>query len=305
MAEFKYVARSRLLVLQRDPNEGEELERMNRNKVWAPYRYPESMFLAMAAIRCLTGASHGALEGPARQAPGDDGTPRHARTCRKINGIKVGIRGGMVIASSSKRAVRTAADPSGLQPHNRGEWITKKWKLKRGFARARMLADVDTHHVLALKVTDEKTGGAPVFETLVTEAVAALDRAAARGEARGKEAEAAEAEEKEEAVAAIAAEAMCSASEEVAAARGRRRRRRDGPRAGAGGVRLCRRDRGGRGGGGESRLRRRRVRVAQVYVLERPVAGAQGRLRRRRVRVAQERRPVQGARDRPVHQDGK
>ena len=113
-----------------------------------------------------------------------------------------------------------ATDSSGLQRNDRGEWITKKWKLKRGFVRARMLVDVYTRRVLALKVTDEKTGGAPVFEALVTEAVAALDRAAARGEARGKEAEAAEAaEEKEEAAAAIAAEAMCSASEEAAAAR--------------------------------------------------------------------------------------
>ena len=192
---------------------------MNRKKVGAPYRYPEPVFLALAVMRRLTGASRGALEGLARQASGDDGTPRHARTCGRINGIKAGIRGGMVIASSSKRAVRTAADSSGLQRNDRGEWITKKWKLKRGFARARMLADVDTRRVLALKVTDEKTGDAPVFEALVTEAAAALDRAAARGEARGKEAEAAEAEEKEEAAAAIAAEAVRSAAEEAAAAR--------------------------------------------------------------------------------------
>ncbi len=226
MAESKYVARGRLLVLQRDPNEGEELEKMNRKKVGAPYRYPESMFLAMAAIRCLTGASYEALEGLARQALGDDGTPRHAQICRRINGIKVDICEGMVIASSSKCAVRMATDSSGLQRNDRGEWITKKWKLKRGFVRVHMLVDVDTHHVLALKVTDEKTGDAPVFETLVTEAVAALDRAAARGEARGKEAaaKAEEAaakaeEEKEEAAAAIAAEAMCSAPGEAAAAR--------------------------------------------------------------------------------------
>ncbi len=212
MAESKYVARGRMLVLQRDPNVGEELEKMNRKKVGAPYRYPEPVFLALAAMRRTAGASYGALEGLARQAQVDDGTPRHARTCRRINGIKAGIRGGMAIASSSKRAVRTAADSSGLQRNDRGEWITKKWNLKRGFVRVHVLAGVDTRRVLALKVTDEKTGGAPVFEALVTEAVAALDGAAARGEARGKEAEAAEAEEREEAAAAIAAEAVRSAS---------------------------------------------------------------------------------------------
>ena len=209
-----------MLVLRRDPNEGGELEKMNRKKVGAPYRYAEPVFLALAATRCLTGASHGALEGLARQALGDDGTPRHARTCRRISGTKAGIRGGMVIASSSKRAVRTAADSSGPQRNDRGEWITKKWKLKRGFARARVLADADTRRVLALKVTDEKTGDAPAFDALVTGAVAAPDGAAARGEARGKEAEAAEAAgEKEGAAAAIAAEAVRSAPGEAAAAR--------------------------------------------------------------------------------------
>ena len=68
-------------------------------------------------------------------------------------------------------------------------------RLRRGFARARMPVDVGTCRVLVLKVTDEETGGAPVFETLVTEAVADLGRAAARGEARGKGAEGAEAKE--------------------------------------------------------------------------------------------------------------
>ncbi len=104
--------------------------------------------------------------------------------------------------------------------------MTKECKLKRGFARARMPAGAGTHRVLALKVTDEKTGDAPVFETLVTEAVAAPDRAAARGEAPGgREAKAAEMDaakaegEKEEAAAAIAAGAVRFAPGEAAAAR--------------------------------------------------------------------------------------
>ena len=86
---------------------------MNRKKVGAPYRYAEFIFLALAAMRRMTGASHGAPEGLARQVPGDDGTPRHARTCGRINGIKVDIREGMVVAPGYKRAVRTAADSLG------------------------------------------------------------------------------------------------------------------------------------------------------------------------------------------------
>ena len=281
-----HAACGRLLVPQGDPNEGEELEKVNRKEAGAPYRHAESPFPALAAARRMAGASRGAPGGPAGQAPGDDCAPRRARTCGRISGTKAGIRGGTAIAPGGKRAARAAADSSGPQRNDRGERMTEKRKLKRGFAGARMLADADARRVLALKVTDEKTGGAPAFEALDTEAAAAPGGAAARGEARGKEAEeesagAAAAEEKEEAAAAIAAEAVRSAPGEAAAARGRRRgralrprgggrgargrrrRRRDGPRAGAGGVGLRRRGRGGRGGGGEGNPRRRRVRAAQ------------------------------------------
>ena len=161
---------------------------MNRKEAGAPYRYPESPFPALAAVRRMAGASRGAPEGPARQAPGDDCAPRHARTCGRISGTKAGIRGGTAIAPGGKRAARTAADSSGPQRNDRGERMTEKRKLKRGFAGARMLADADARRVLAL-VTDEKTGGAPAFEALVTEAAAAPGGAAARGEARGKDAE--------------------------------------------------------------------------------------------------------------------
>ncbi len=130
---------------------------------------------------------------------------------------KAGIRGGMAIAPGGKRAVRAAADSSGPRRNDRGERVTEKRKLERGFARARVPAGVDARRVLALKVADEKTGGAPAFEAPVTGAVAAPDGAAARGEARGKEAGASG--EKEGAAAAIAAEAARPAPGESAAAR--------------------------------------------------------------------------------------
>ena len=236
MAESKYVARGRLLVLEKDPNAREELEKMNKKKVGAPYRHAESVFMALASIRCMTGASCENLEGLARQALGDDDAPGHAHTCRRINGIKVDIREGMVMASGKMRAIRMAAGPSGLRRNDRGERTRKKWKLGRGFVKVHMLVevrtrrvlalrvtDVRTRRVLALRVTDVRTGDSPMFEPLVTEATAALDRAEARAKALGgKEAEeAAEnaAEAKGDEDAAIAAEAVRAASEEAAAAR--------------------------------------------------------------------------------------
>ncbi len=47
-AESKRAARGRMLVLRRDPSEGEELERMDRKNVGAPCRCAEYMFMALA-----------------------------------------------------------------------------------------------------------------------------------------------------------------------------------------------------------------------------------------------------------------
>ncbi len=175
------------------------------------------MFPAPAAAGRAAGASRGAPEGPARQAPGDGGSPGHARTCGRIDGTKADIRDGAAAAPGSKRAARAAAGSSGPRRDGRGERMTKKRKLKRGFARARMPAGADTRRASAPNAADEKTGGAPAFGAPVTGAAAAPDGAAARGEARGKGAEA-EAEGREGAAAARAAGAARSAPGEAAAA---------------------------------------------------------------------------------------
>ena len=219
MAESKCAARGRLLVLEKDPNAGEELEKVNRKKAGAPCRHAESAFMDLAAVRRMTGASHENLEGLARQAPGDDDAPRHAHTCRKNNGTKADIRGGMAMASSKMRAMRVAAGPSGPQRNDRGERTRKKRKPRRGFVKAHVLVDARTRRVLAPKAAGGRAGDSPVSGPLVTEAAAALDRAEARGKALGgKEAEAA-AEAKGDEAAAIAAEAVRAAPEEEAAAR--------------------------------------------------------------------------------------
>ena len=79
------------------------------------------------------------------------------------------IRDGVATVYHDARAVRQAADASGLQQHNRGEWIRKKWRHRRGFVKIHILVDIDTRQILALRVTDEKIGDLPIWANRLAE----------------------------------------------------------------------------------------------------------------------------------------
>ena len=63
-----------------------------------------------------------------------------------------------------------AMDASGVKVSNRGDWIRHKWKVKRGYLKIHIAVDVKRKKILALKVTDEKTGDGQMLQPLVEEA---------------------------------------------------------------------------------------------------------------------------------------
>ncbi len=62
-----------------------------------------------------------------------------------------------------------AIDSTGLKQHNRGEWIRKKWKMRRGFVKLHLLIDVKTHRILTVSVTSEKVGDSRVLPELLNQ----------------------------------------------------------------------------------------------------------------------------------------
>ena len=67
--------------------------------------------------------------------------------------------------------IRFAVDPAGLKQRNRGEWLRQKWKARRGFVKMHVLVDVDTRKILAVRVTDDRTGDSPMFVPLLDDAL--------------------------------------------------------------------------------------------------------------------------------------
>jgi hypothetical protein len=63
--------------------------------------------------------------------------------------------------------VTIAVDSTGIKVSNRGEWIRKKWKVKRGFIKVHIAVDTKTKQILAIEVTREDVGDGRMLGRLV------------------------------------------------------------------------------------------------------------------------------------------
>ena len=169
----KYIERGKILHMRANPNWDAELKEANKGKVGAPFKYAESLIVHLAFIRMMTGASYYALEGIVKEALGDLHAPSHSQICARINSIQIADLAGAFSMTSASR-FRCAVDASGLEQHNTGSWITRKWKVRRGFIKIHILIDVDTKKILAFKITDETVGDSTVFDELLKAAVKIL-----------------------------------------------------------------------------------------------------------------------------------
>ncbi len=72
-----------------------------------------------------------------------------------------------------------------------GEWINKKWKVRRGFIKMHALADTDTGLILSLKITDGSVGDSKTFVPLLNQAEPDTAGSGQQNAAKGADAEAA------------------------------------------------------------------------------------------------------------------
>jgi len=144
-------------------NWDEELEKMNKGKVGRPYLYPQTFmqFLAFIHVAFL----------PLRQMEGflrklSEYIPRlkvidYSTICKRLKKLD------FEIPRNLREDLVVAIDSSGMKVTNRGEWIRHKWKTHRGWIKVHIAVDTKTKKLLALRVTDERTGDGKMLKPLV------------------------------------------------------------------------------------------------------------------------------------------
>ena len=166
----KYVKRGAGLVVEYDPGWEKDLKDANRHKEGAPFLYAEGMMMAAAALRTALAMKYRQLSGMLGEMLKGADSPCYTTAFRRMQKLDVDIAGNMITVRDRPGNLVMIADATGLKQHNRGEWIRKKWKVRRGFVKAHLMIDADTRQVLAVSVTSEAVGDSTELPALLEEA---------------------------------------------------------------------------------------------------------------------------------------
>ncbi len=147
---------------------GEELERMNQGKRGKPYGYPETFVKFLAFLYVVLNLPYRQLEGFIKalmKLNPDLKKPDHATIHRRVAKLNINLDDSL---KKSNEPITIAIDASGIKVTNRGEWIRKKWKKeKKGFLKIHFAVDTKKRQIVAMEVTDERTGDIRKFESLI------------------------------------------------------------------------------------------------------------------------------------------
>ena len=155
------------------------MQRLLIVSIGAPFQYADSFFASLTAVKSMIHIPYRNLMGMILEVLNDEKVPHHTTIFRRIQSLDVQRNGRIITVTGSKgAAIRFAVDSTGLKQHNRGEWIRQKWKVRRGFVKMHILVDVDTKKILAVRVTDDRTGNYPMFIPLLDDALENCVRAA-------------------------------------------------------------------------------------------------------------------------------
>lgn len=152
-------------------NWGKEVAEMNRNKQRGhPYKYPESLFEFLGYLHVRYRMSYREIEGFLRElsklVPSLQ-VPDYTTVCRRVNKLKIKLRDTV---GQLDDEIALSVDSSGMKVTNRGDWMRKKWKTRKGWIKVHIAVDQRSKQVLAIEVTDERVGDSKKFNDLITAA---------------------------------------------------------------------------------------------------------------------------------------
>lgn len=132
----------------------DELAKMNDGKVGKPFDYPESLIKLLAIVHAYL-LPYRQSEGFTRALMRHTSlkTPDFTSIAWRVAKMDVSIDNK--IDSDDDDDIVIAADSSGIKVANRGEWIRKKWNVRRGFIKMHIAVDKETKEIVAMKVTKE------------------------------------------------------------------------------------------------------------------------------------------------------
>lgn len=144
-----------------------EIKAMNKNKRGRPFEYPRSFIAFTSFLKTGFSLQYRQTEGVLRvlsqyisqMEPAD-----YTTLWRRINLMEIDL------PFTDREETVVAIDSTGIKVTNRGEWMREKWKRHRGWIKVHIAVNTETNELLAIEVTDERTGDNAVAEKLIEQA---------------------------------------------------------------------------------------------------------------------------------------
>lgn len=147
----------------------EELKKMNQGKEGARFRYPEAFMRLLAYLHVLFHLPFRQEEGFVRSlSKYVDGleVPRYNTIWERTNRLEMELDG-----VKTDQPISIAIDSSGIKVTNSGDWIRKKWKVKRGYLKVHLAVDARSKQAVSMRVTEESVSDGSQTGPLVEEAM--------------------------------------------------------------------------------------------------------------------------------------
>lgn len=146
-----------------------ELRKMNRGKEGAPFRYPEPFMRLLAYLHVLFHLPYrqekGFVRSLSKYVPGLQ-VPTYSTIWERTNALTMELDG-----VKTDQPISIALDSSGIKVTNSGDWMRKKWKVKRGYLKIHLAVDVRSKEAVSMQVTEETVSDGSQTEALVQEAM--------------------------------------------------------------------------------------------------------------------------------------
>ena len=92
--------------------------------------------------------------------------PDYSTSCHRVNRLDIDLEPRL----DAEGPVTIDVDASGVKVADRGEWMRLRWRRRRGFLKIHLAFDVRTRQIVAMEVTDERTGDGRMLRSLVEQA---------------------------------------------------------------------------------------------------------------------------------------
>src|SRR5579863_6217447 len=126
----------------------QELKKMNRRKEGAPFRYPEPFMRLLAYLHVLFHLPYRQEEGFVRSlskyVTGLE-VPAYSTIWERTNQLDMTL-GGV----KTDQPISIALDSSGIKVTNSGDWMRKKWKVKRGYLKIHLAVDARSKEAVSM-----------------------------------------------------------------------------------------------------------------------------------------------------------